>query len=92
MAGKIKVLVVDDSAMVRQTLSDILSSDPAIEVIGTASDPFVAAKRLESIVPDVITLDVEMPRMDGHYFFLRKLMTQHPIPVVICSTLTESGC
>ncbi len=90
MAGKIKVLVVDDSAMVRQTLSDILSSDPAIEVIGTASDPFVAAKRLESIVPDVITLDVEMPRMDG-ITFLRKLMTQHPIPVVICSTLTESG-
>ncbi len=90
MSGKIKVLVVDDSAMVRQTLSDILSSDPAIEVIGTASDPFVAAKRLESIVPDVITLDVEMPRMDG-ITFLRKLMSQHPIPVVICSTLTESG-
>ncbi len=90
MAGKIKVLVVDDSAMVRQTLSDILSSDPGIEVIGTASDPFVAAKRLETVVPDVITLDVEMPRMDG-ITFLRKLMTQHPIPVVICSTLTESG-
>lgn len=90
MGKKITVLVVDDSAMVRQTLSDILSSDPDIEVVGTASDPFVAAKRLEQVVPDVITLDVEMPRMDG-ITFLKKLMTQHPIPVVICSTLTGKG-
>ena len=88
--AKIKVLIVDDSAMVRQTLADILSSDTAIEVVGTASDPFVAAKRMEEVVPDVITLDVEMPRMDG-ITFLRKLMSQHPIPVVICSTLTQSG-
>lgn len=88
--GKIKVLVVDDSAMVRQTLADILSSDPAIEVVGTAPDPFVAAKRLEDVVPDVITLDIEMPRMDG-ITFLRKLMSQHPIPVVICSSLTQEG-
>jgi two-component system chemotaxis response regulator CheB len=88
--GKIKVLIVDDSAMVRQTLTDILSSDPGIEVVGAASDPFVAAKRLETVVPDVITLDVEMPRMDG-VTFLRKIMSQHPIPVVICSTLTEAG-
>ncbi len=86
----VKVLVVDDSALVRQTLTDILASDPAIEVVGAASDPYAAAKKLETTVPDVITLDIEMPRMDG-LTFLKKLMTQHPIPVVICSTLTESG-
>ncbi len=90
MGNKIKVLVVDDSAMVRQTLAELLASDPAITVVGTASDPYVAAKHMESVVPDVITLDVEMPRMDG-ITFLKKLMTQHPIPVVICSTLTEQG-
>ncbi len=88
--SKIKVLVVDDSALVRQTLADLLNSDSQIEVIGTASDPYVAAKRIEEEVPDVITLDVEMPRMDG-ITFLKKLMTQHPIPVVICSTLTLEG-
>jgi two-component system chemotaxis response regulator CheB len=88
--GKIRVLIVDDSAMVRQTLSDILSSDPLIEVIGTASDPFVAAERISEQVPDVITLDIEMPRMDG-LTFLRKIMSQHPIPVVICSSLAEEG-
>jgi two-component system chemotaxis response regulator CheB len=90
MGNKIKVLVVDDSALVRQTLEDVLNADPEIEVVGTASDPFVAAKRMESVIPDVITLDVEMPRMDG-ITFLRKIMSQHPIPVVICSTLTEKG-
>ncbi|MFP4070875.1 MAG: chemotaxis response regulator protein-glutamate methylesterase [Desulfovibrionales bacterium] len=89
-ADPIRVLVVDDSALVRQTLQEILDSDPDIEVMGTASDPFVAAKRMEEQAPDVITLDVEMPRMDG-ITFLRKIMTQHPIPVVICSTLTEQG-
>lgn len=88
--AKIKVLVVDDSAMVRQTMQEILDSDPQIEVVGTAADPFVAAKRMEEVVPDVISLDVEMPRMDG-ITFLKKLMSQHPIPVVICSTLTEEG-
>ncbi len=87
---KIRVLIVDDSALVRQTLSEILSSDPMIEVIATASDPFVAADRISEQMPDVITLDVEMPRMDG-LTFLRKIMTQHPIPVVICSSLAESG-
>ncbi|MBF0606767.1 MAG: chemotaxis response regulator protein-glutamate methylesterase [Magnetococcales bacterium] len=87
---KIRVLIVDDSAVVRQTLSDILSSDPMIEVMATASDPFVAAKRIQDEVPDVITLDVEMPRMDG-ITFLKKLMTQHPIPVVMCSSLTDKG-
>ncbi|MDO9308999.1 MAG: chemotaxis response regulator protein-glutamate methylesterase [Deltaproteobacteria bacterium] len=87
---KIKVLVVDDSALVRQTLCDILNSDPGIEVIGTAADPILAAERMRSVVPDVITLDVEMPRMDG-LTFLQKLMSQHPIPVVMCSSLAESG-
>ena len=90
MARKIKVLIVDDSASVRQTLTDILSGDPAIEVLAAASDPFVAARRIQEEVPDVITLDVEMPRMDG-ITFLRKLMSQHPLPVVMCSSLTEDG-
>ncbi|MEO8596927.1 MAG: chemotaxis response regulator protein-glutamate methylesterase [Candidatus Solibacter sp.] len=87
---KIRVLIVDDSAVVRETLSSVLSSDPAIEVIGTASDPFVAAERMRAQLPDVITLDIEMPRMDG-LTFLQKIMRQHPIPVVICSTLAEEG-
>jgi two-component system chemotaxis response regulator CheB len=87
---RIRVLIVDDSALVRQTLSQVLSSDPLIEVIGTASDPFVAAERINEQVPDVITLDIEMPRMDG-LTFLRKIMAQHPIPVVICSSLAEEG-
>jgi two-component system chemotaxis response regulator CheB len=90
MAAKIRVLIVDDSASVRETLSRVLQSDPAIEVIGTASDPFVAAKRISEGIPDVITLDVEMPRMDG-ITFLRKIMSQHPIPVVMCSSLAEEG-
>jgi two-component system chemotaxis response regulator CheB len=87
---KIRVLIVDDSASVRQSLKEVLESDPEIEVIATASDPFVAAARIEQQEPDVITLDVEMPRMDG-LTFLEKLMAQHPIPVVICSSLTEKG-
>lgn len=86
----VRVLIVDDSAVVRQTLSAILAEDPEIRVIGTASDPFVAAKRIAEEVPDVITLDVEMPRMDG-VAFLRRLMAQHPTPVVMCSSLTEEG-
>ncbi len=90
MQRKVRVLIIDDSASVRQTLSAILSADPEIEVIGTASDPFVAARRMQDEVPDVITLDVEMPRMDG-ITFLRKLMAQHPVPVVMCSSLTEEG-
>ena len=88
--AKIKVLIVDDSAVVRQTLCQMLESDPEIEVVGTASDPFMAAERLKSVVPDVITLDIEMPRMDG-LTFLQKLMSQHPLPVVMCSSLSASG-
>ena len=90
MAKKIRVLIVDDSAVVRQTLSEILSSDPQIEVMSTAGDPFIAAERIRQEVPDVITLDVEMPRMDG-ITFLHKIMSQHPIPVVMCSSLTDLG-
>jgi len=88
--GKIRVLIVDDSALVRQALTEIINSDPELEVMAAASDPFNAAGHIAEEVPDVMTLDIEMPRMDG-LTFLRKIMTQHPIPVVICSTLTESG-
>lgn len=87
---QVRVLIVDDSATVRQTLAAVLAADPDIEVLGIASDPFVAAARIRDEVPDVITLDVEMPRMDG-ITFLRKLMAQHPIPVVMCSSLIEEG-
>jgi len=87
---KIKVMLVDDSALVRRTLSEVLSSDPQIEVVATAQDPFIAAQKLRKAVPDVMILDVEMPRMDG-VTFLQKIMSQHPLPVIICSTLVESG-
>jgi two-component system chemotaxis response regulator CheB len=87
---RIKVLVVDDSAVIRQTLTHMLQQDPHIEVMGTASDPFIAAARIADDIPDVITLDVEMPRMDG-ITFLRKIMSQHPIPIVIISSLTAKG-
>ncbi|TPP04274.1 protein-glutamate methylesterase/protein-glutamine glutaminase [Rhizobium glycinendophyticum] len=90
MAKKIRVLIVDDSASVRQALTQVLEADGDIEVMGVASDPFVAARRIQEEVPDVVTLDVEMPKMDG-ITFLRKLMAQHPIPVVMCSSLTEAG-
>ncbi len=87
---KIKVLIVDDSAVVRQTLSSIFQSDPDIEVIDTAVDPYFAAQKIQTEIPDVITLDIEMPRMDG-LTFLKKIMSQHPIPVVIISSLTAEG-
>lgn len=87
---KIRVLVIDDSASVRQAMTAILSADPQIEVIAAAADPFAAARYIQSEVPDVITLDVEMPRMDG-ITFLRKLMVQCPTPVVMCSSLVEDG-
>jgi two-component system, chemotaxis family, protein-glutamate methylesterase/glutaminase len=87
---KIKVLIVDDSAVIRQALSLILASDHELEVIGTAADPYIAVKKISETLPDVITLDVEMPRMDG-ITFLRKIMSQHPIPVVIISSLTAKG-
>ncbi|HEU5289256.1 MAG TPA: chemotaxis response regulator protein-glutamate methylesterase [Cyclobacteriaceae bacterium] len=90
MKESIKVLVIDDSALVRQTLSEIINSDPQLEVVGVAADPFFAAQKIKTFIPDVITLDVEMPRMDG-LTFLKTLMSQYPIPVVIISSLTQSG-
>jgi two-component system chemotaxis response regulator CheB len=90
MKNKIKVLIVDDSAVVRQTMTSILESDPEIEIMGTAADPYIAAGKIAQEIPDVITLDVEMPRMDG-ITFLKKIMSQHPIPVVIVSSLTAKG-
>ena len=85
-----RVLIVDDSAVVRQTISEIVSAHPQLEVMATANDPFQAAERLRREWPDVIVLDVEMPRMDG-ITFLRRLMAQRPVPVVICSTLVGDG-
>jgi two-component system, chemotaxis family, protein-glutamate methylesterase/glutaminase len=87
---QIKVLVIDDSAVVRQTLTHVLNQDKEVNVIATAADPFIAAHKLREEIPDVITLDVEMPRMDG-LTFLKKLMSQHPVPVVVISSLTEKG-
>ena len=86
----IKVIVVDDSAVVRQVMTGLLSADPDIEVIHAVSDPLFAIERMKTAWPDVIVLDVEMPRMDG-ITFLRKVMQERPTPVVICSTLTEKG-
>lgn len=85
-----RVLIVDDSAVVRQLLSEILAADPEIEVVGTASDPYVAREKIKLLKPDVLTLDVEMPRMDG-LMFLHNLMRLHPIPVVMISSLTQRG-
>ena len=83
-------MLVDDSAVVRQTLTSILSMEEDIKVIATAGDPYDAAEKLKSLVPDVIILDIEMPKMDG-LTFLKKIMTQHPLPVIICSSKAEEG-
>jgi two-component system chemotaxis response regulator CheB len=89
--AKIRVLTVDDSALMRQVLAKLLSKDREIEVIGSAPDPFIAREKIKALNPDVITLDVEMPKMDG-LTFLEKLMRGHPMPVVMVSSLTEAGC
>ena len=89
--AKVKVLVVDDSPVVRNVLTRELSKDPEIEVIGTAPDAFIARDKIVALRPDVITLDIEMPKMDG-ITFLRKLMEWYPIPVIIVSGLTPKGC
>jgi two-component system chemotaxis response regulator CheB len=89
-ARRIRVLVVDDSAVVRQIFERELARDPSIEVIGTAPDPYVARDKIVELKPDVITLDIEMPRMDG-LTFLRKLMHHYPLPVIIVSSLTTRG-
>lgn len=90
MTKPVRVLIVDDSAVIRQLLSTLLSADPEIEVVGTAGDPFIARDRIKALNPDVITLDIEMPNMDG-VTFLRKIMALRPMPVVMISTLTQAG-
>ena len=90
MTTRSKVLIVDDSALMRQLLTQILGSDPELEVVGTAGDPFVAREKIKALNPDVLTLDIEMPRMDG-LTFLEKLMRGHPMPVIMISSLTGKG-
>lgn len=90
MSRKIKVLIVDDSAFIRQIFESILSEDPEIEVVGTAIDPYDAREKIKALNPDVITLDIEMPKMDG-ITFLEKIMSLRPMPVVMVSTLTQKG-
>ncbi len=90
MNQKIRVLIIDDSAVMRQLLTDILASDPEIEVVGTAADPIIARDKIKALNPHVLTLDIEMPRMDG-LVFLRNLMRLRPMPVVMCSSLTQHG-
>jgi len=90
VTNKIKVLIVDDSSLIRQLLTKILETGNEIEVVGTAQDPYVARDKIKKLKPDVITLDVEMPRMDG-ITFLKNLMRLHPIPVIMISSLTEKG-
>ena len=88
---KYRVLIVDDSALMRELLTEILNSDPEIEVVGAAADPFIARDLIKLHQPNVLTLDVEMPRMDG-LTFLEKLMRAYPLPVVMISSLTEKSC
>ena len=87
---RIKILIVDDSALARKKLKDIFENDPEIEVVNTAADPYIAVQKIKKNAPDVITLDLEMPRMDG-LIFLKKIMDQHPIPVVVISSHTPEG-
>lgn len=89
-APPIRVLIVDDSALVRKVVSDALKADPEIEVVGTAVDPYAARDKIQALNPDVITLDLEMPRMDG-LTFLKIIMQQRPLPVIIMSSLTQRG-
>ncbi|MDR7505830.1 MAG: chemotaxis response regulator protein-glutamate methylesterase [Armatimonadota bacterium] len=91
MGRAVRVLIVDDSALVRQVLSELLSQDPTLEVVGTAADPLIAREKIRTLRPDVLTLDVEMPRMDG-LAFLEELMRIQPMPVVMVSAVTTAGC
>ena len=90
MSDKIKVMVVDDSAVVRQVVTQAIATDPSIEVIATAQDPLFAIEKMKTNWPDVLVVDIEMPRMDG-LTFLKKIMAEHPTPVIICSSLAEKG-
>ncbi|HLY18971.1 MAG TPA: chemotaxis response regulator protein-glutamate methylesterase [Bryobacteraceae bacterium] len=89
--GRTRVLVVDDSAIVRKILTEALSGEPDLEVVGTAPDPYIARDKILALAPDVLTLDIEMPRMDG-LTFLKKLMHFRPMPVVVISSLTQASC
>jgi two-component system chemotaxis response regulator CheB len=89
MVRKIRVLVVNDSLVFRETLARGIASDPAVEVVGTASDPFAARDKIEELTPDVLTLDVEMPKMNG-IEFLKRLMPQYPLPVVVVSAVSSN--
>src|SRR6476469_1497678 len=89
--SKIRLLVVDDSSVARRMIAESLADDPHIEVIATAVDPYIARDKILSLRPDVMTLDLEMPRMDG-LTFLRKLMQFHPLPVVVISSLAQASC
>ena len=91
MTKKIKVLIVDDSAVVRKVLSSLINSEPDMEVVGTAPDPYSGRDKLVSLRPDVMTLDIEMPRMDG-LTFLKKVMAHFPVPTIIVSSVTKQGC
>src|ERR1700758_3756327 len=88
---RIRVLIVDDSAIVRKVLTDTLSREIDMEVVGTAPDPFIARDKILALQPDVLTLDIEMPRMDG-LTFLKKVMQYRPMPVIIISSLAQSSC
>jgi two-component system chemotaxis response regulator CheB len=88
--ARIRVLIVDDSAVVRKLAAEALAADPGIEVVGTAADPFFARDKIRELSPDVVTLDLEMPRMDG-LTFLRLIMEQRPLPVIVMSSLSQSG-
>lgn len=91
MGEKIRVLIIDDSAFIQQVLTQVLSEDPGIDVVGVAPDPYVAREKVRALKPDVLTLDVEMPGMDG-LTFLEELMRTGPMPVVMVSSLTQEGC
>ncbi len=88
---KIRILIVDDSAIVRKILTEALAGEPDLEVVGSAPDPYVARDKILALEPDVITLDIEMPRMDG-LTFLKKLMHFHPMPAVVISSLAQPSC
>ncbi|HMF79439.1 MAG TPA: response regulator, partial [Bryobacteraceae bacterium] len=88
---KIKILIVDDSAIVRKLLAEALAGEPDMEVVGTAPDAYIARDKIVSLSPDVLTLDIEMPRMDG-LTFLKKLMLFRPMPVIVISSLTQASC
>lgn len=90
MSDKIKVMVVDDSALVRQVVTQAIATDPGIEVVATAQDPVFAIEKMKTVWPDVLVVDIEMPRMDG-LTFLKKIMAEHPTPIIVCSSLAEKG-